>query len=126
MRYQNINRLIGKTLEKSLIKSILESLDIQLADENELTFTAIVPPYRVDVQREADVIEEILRIYGFGQVELSETLSSDFLSDFPVNDPEKLKLRVAELLVGNGFNEMINNSLTKPEYQALLAESLAG
>jgi phenylalanyl-tRNA synthetase beta chain len=126
MRYQNINRLIGKTLDQSLIKSILESLDIQLADENELTFTAIVPPYRVDVQREADVIEEILRIYGFGQVELSETLSSDFLSDFPINDPEKLKLRVAELLVGNGFNEMINNSLTKPEYQALLAESLAG
>jgi phenylalanyl-tRNA synthetase beta chain len=126
MRYQNINRLIGKTLDQSLIKSILESLDIQLVDENELTFTAIVPPYRVDVQREADVIEEILRIYGFGQVELSETLSSDFLSDFPINDPEKLKLRVAELLVGNGFNEMINNSLTKPEYQALLAESLAG
>jgi phenylalanyl-tRNA synthetase beta chain len=127
MRYQNINRLIGKTLDKSLIKSILESLDIQIADEKRLlTFTAIVPPYRVDVQREADVIEEILRIYGFGQVELSETLSSDFLSDFPVNDPEKLKLRVAELLVGNGFNEMINNSLTKPEYQALLAESLAG
>jgi phenylalanyl-tRNA synthetase beta chain len=126
MRYNNINRLIGKTLDKALIRSILESLDIQLADENESSFTAIVPPYRVDVQREADVIEEILRIYGFGQVELSETLRSDFLSDFPVNDPEKLKLRVAELLVGNGFNEMINNSLTKPEYQALLAESLAG
>ncbi|MEO6283045.1 MAG: phenylalanine--tRNA ligase subunit beta [Dyadobacter sp.] len=126
MSYKNIDRLIGKTLDRALIKTILESLDIQLADENESSFMAIVPPYRVDVQREADVIEEILRIYGFGQVELSETLSSDFLSDFPINDPEKLKLRVAELLVGNGFNEMINNSLTKPEYQASLGESLAG
>lgn len=126
MKYRNIDRLIGKSLEKEQIKGILESLDIRVTDETETGFTAIVPPYRVDVQREADVIEEILRIYGFGQVELSDALSSDFLSDFPVNDPEKLKLRTAELLVGNGFNEMINNSLTKPEYQAVLADTLAG
>lgn len=126
MKYRNIDRLIGKSLEKEQIKGILESLDIRVTDETETGFTAIVPPYRVDVQREADVIEEILRIYGFGQVELSDALSSDFLSDFPVNDPEKLKLRAAELLVGNGFNEMINNSLTKPEYQAVLADTLAG
>lgn len=126
IKYKNIDRLIGKSLGKDLIKDILENLDIRLTDETETGFTAIVPPYRVDVQREADVIEEILRIYGFGQVELSDALSSDYLSDFPVNDPEKLKLRVAELLVGNGFNEMINNSLTKPEYQAILGESLAG
>lgn len=126
MKYKNIDRLIGKSLDKTQIKGILESLDIRVTDETETGFTAIVAPYRVDVQREADVIEEILRIYGFGQVELSEALSSDFLSDFPVNDPEKLKLRVAELLVGNGFNEMINNSLTKPEYQAALGETLPG
>lgn len=126
IKYKNVDRLIGKSLEKDLIKGILESLDIRITDETEAGFTAVVPPYRVDVQREADVIEEILRIYGFGQVELSDALSSDYLSDFPVNDPEKLKLRVAELLVGNGFNEMINNSLTKPEYQAVLGESLPG
>lgn len=126
IKYKNIDRLIGKSLGKELIKDILESLDIKVTDETETGFTAIVPPYRVDVQREADVIEEILRIYGFGQVELSGALSSDYLSDFPVNDPEKLKLRVAELLVGNGFNEMINNSLTKPEYQAGLSDALGG
>ncbi|MCE6992573.1 phenylalanine--tRNA ligase subunit beta [Dyadobacter sp. CY323] len=126
MKYRNIDRLIGKSLDKGLIKTILGSLDIRIENETETTFTAIVPPYRVDVQREADVIEEILRIYGFGQVELSEAMSSDFLSDFPVNDPEKLKLRISELLVANGFNEMINNSLTKPEYQAFLADSFAG
>ncbi|NIJ54928.1 phenylalanine--tRNA ligase subunit beta [Dyadobacter arcticus] len=126
MKYRNIDRLIGKSLDKAFIKSTLTSLDIAIENETETTFTAIVPPYRVDVQREADVIEEILRIYGFGQVELSEAMSSDFLSDFPLNDPEKLKLRVAELLVANGFNEMINNSLTKPEYQTLNSESLLG
>lgn len=126
IKYKNVDRLIGKSLGKDLIKNILESLDIHVTEETETGFTAIVPPYRVDVQREADVIEEILRIYGFGQVELSDALSSDYLSDFPVNDPEKLKLRVAELLVGNGFNEMINNSLTKPEYHAVLGDSLPG
>lgn len=126
MKYRNIDRLIGKSLKKDLIKGILESLDIRVEDETENGFTAVVAPYRVDVTREADVIEEILRIYGFGQVELSDALSSDYISDFPVNDPEKLKLRIAELLVANGFNEMINNSLTKPEYQALLGGSLPG
>ncbi|QRQ99415.1 phenylalanine--tRNA ligase subunit beta [Dyadobacter sandarakinus] len=126
MKYRNIDRLIGKQLGQELIHSILNKLDIRVEDATESTFTAIVPPYRVDVQREADVIEEILRIYGFQQVELSESLSSDYLSDFPVNDPEKLKLRIAELLAGNGFFEMINNSLTKPEYHQLLAGSLEG
>ena len=124
--YRHIDRLIGKTLEKSLIKGILTDLDIEVGEETEYGFTASVPPYRVDVQREADVIEEILRIYGFGQVELSESLSSEFLSDFPVNDPEKLRMRVSQLLASNGFNEMINNSLTKPAPQASIAESLAG
>ncbi len=126
MSYRNIDRLIGKSLDKILIREILNGLDIRIENETESDFTAIVPPYRVDVQREADVIEEILRIYGFGQVELSDVLSSDFLSDFPVNDPEKLRMRVSQLLAGNGFNEMINNSLTKPAPQATIAESLEG
>lgn len=124
--YRHIDRLLGKTLEKSLIKTILNALDISIANEDENGFTAIVPPYRVDVQREADVIEEILRIYGFDQIELSAGLSSDYLSDFPVNDPEKLKMRVSELLAANGFNETITNSLTKPEPQATLGASVFG
>jgi len=126
MSYRNINRLIGKSLDLTQIEDILTGLDIASEDKDDKGFTAVVPPYRVDVQREADVIEEILRIYGFGQVELSESLSSDFLSDFPVNDPEKLKMRIAELLAANGFNEMINNSLTKPDYSALPGEESAG
>ncbi|MCF0056943.1 phenylalanine--tRNA ligase subunit beta [Dyadobacter sp. CY356] len=126
VKYRHIDRLLGKPLDKSLIKTILTGLDIKIQNEDEIGFTAIVPPYRVDVQREADVIEEILRIYGFGQIELSAGLSSNFLSDFPVNDPEKLKMRLSELLAANGYNEIITNSLTKPEPQATLGESVFG
>ncbi|WP_247231744.1 phenylalanine--tRNA ligase subunit beta [Telluribacter sp. SYSU D00476] len=126
VKYRNIDRLIGKVLDRELIKTILQSLDIRLEEEHEGGFTAVVPPYRVDVQREADVVEEILRIYGFDNVELSDHLSSDYLSDFPVNDPDRLRLRLAELLAASGFNEMINNSLTKPAPQAAIAESLLG
>ena len=126
VKYRHIDRLLGKSLEKSLIKTILNGLDIKIDNEDENGFTAVVPPYRVDVQREADIIEEILRIYGFDQIELSQGLSSDYLSDFPVNDPEKLKMRVSELLAANGFNETITNSLTKPEPQSTLGESVFG
>lgn len=124
--YRHIDRLLGKSLEKSLIKTILNALDIAVKNEDENGFIAIVPPYRVDVHREADIIEEILRIYGFEQIELSAGLSSDYLSDFPVNDPEKLKMRISELLAANGFNETITNSLTKPEPQSTLGDSVFG
>ncbi|WP_373513649.1 phenylalanine--tRNA ligase subunit beta, partial [Persicitalea sp.] len=126
VKYRNVNQLIGKELERSLIQSILEKLDIRVEDASEEGFTAVVPPYRVDVQREADVIEEVLRIYGFDNVELSPALGSDFLSDFPLNDPDKLRLRCAETLAANGFYETINNSLTKPEAQATLTDELLG
>lgn len=126
VKYRNVNRLIGKELERSLIISILEKLDIRVEEKSDEGFTAVVSPYRVDVQREADVIEEVLRIYGFDNVELSSDLGSDFLSDFPLNDPDKLRLRCAETLAANGFFEIINNSLTKPEGQAALADELPG
>lgn len=126
MKYGNIDRLIGKVLDRPQIHSILNHLDIKTTDITEHGFNAIVPPYRVDVQREADVIEEILRIYGFDNIELSEGLSSDYLSDFPVNDPDKLKLRVSEALVANGFFEILNNSLTKAQPQQQIKDSLYG
>lgn len=126
MKYKNINRLIGKNLEHAKIHSILNHLDIKTSEITEVGFKATVPTYRVDVQREADVIEEILRIYGFDNIELSAGLSADFLSDFPVNDPDKLKLRVAEALAANGFLEVLNNSLTKVQPQAQIRDSLEG
>lgn len=114
--YANIDRLIGKKLDKSTIKEILESLEITYIGETEKNITVKVKPYRVDVTREADVIEEILRIYGFDNVELSENLQSDYLAEHPSKDLNKLQLRLSELLASRGFHEIITNSLTKPVY----------
>ncbi len=126
VKYKNVDRLIGKILDRGQITSILTSLDIRVQNQTEEGFLAVVPPYRVDVHREADVIEEILRIHGFDQVELSPAMRSDFLSDFPTNDADKLRLRCSETLAANGFFEIITNSLTKPAGQALLADDLLG
>lgn len=126
LKHKNINRLIGKNLDDRLIHKILKSLDIEVLEDVNGVMKVSVPPYRVDVNREADVIEEILRIYGFDNVELSENLKSDFLSDFPVNDPDKLRLRVAEMLAANGFNEIQTLSITKPAYNAALGEYVKG
>lgn len=114
--YGHINRLIGKKIDPSEVKSILESLDIRVEHETEAGFTAIVKPYRVDVTREADIIEEVLRIHGFHQVELSENLSTDYLAEHPVKDLNKLQYRLSEILAGQGYFELITNSLTKPFY----------
>lgn len=114
LKHKNINRLIGKNLDDRLIKSILESLDIRILDDTKDTLTVSVPPYRVDVTREADVIEEILRIYGFDNIELSENLASDFISDFPTNDEDALRIRISELLAANAFNEIQTLSIVKP------------
>lgn len=116
VNYGHVNRLIGKKIAPSEVKSILESLDINVENETNDGFTAIVKPYRVDVTREADIIEEILRIYGFHQVELSENLKTDYLAEHPVKDLNKLQYRMTEMLAGQGYFEMITNSLTKPVY----------
>jgi phenylalanyl-tRNA synthetase beta chain len=120
IKYQHIHRLIGKQIEKDEIKRILKALDIDIKDETEQQFTAMVPPFRVDVTREADVIEEILRIYGYNNVELPEHLNASFLSEFPAKDPDYLQYQVSQLLIGNGFNEIITNSLTNPKYSQQL------
>jgi phenylalanyl-tRNA synthetase beta chain len=118
--------LIGKSLDRDLIKQILTSLDIEIQNETPEGFLASVAPYRVDVTREADIVEEILRIYGFDNIELSEHLSANFLSGFPLVDPDKQKLRIANILAGNGFNETMTNSLTKPAYNEAVRASLVG
>lgn len=118
VKYKNIHRLIGKTLDKETIHKILNDLDIIIESNGEEGFLAKVPPYRVDVTREADIIEEILRIYGFNNVDLPEFVKSEFLAEFPENDPDSIQKTTTELLVSNGFYETITNSLTKPEYAA--------
>ncbi len=116
VRYKNVDRLIGKKLEREEIKSILKLLDIQVLEATETGLSLSVPPYKVDVQREADVIEEILRIYGYDNIEVSPYLNADFLAGFPEIDGDVLRSKVSEMLVGNGFYEIITNSLTKPAY----------
>lgn len=124
VKHKNINRLIGKNLDDELIHTILESLDIKVLSDDAYEMTVSVPPYRVDVTREADVIEEILRIYGFDNIELSENLQADYLSSFPDKDADKLQMRLIELLAANGFNEIQTLSITKPAYNEAV-QSLA-
>jgi len=115
-KYARIATLIGKDLGNAKVNAILRSLDIEVADETETSFTAIVPPYRVDVQREADLVEEVLRIYGYNNIEISDHLSSTFLSEFPIKDTDGIKKTTIRLLAGAGFNEIVTNSLTKDGY----------
>jgi phenylalanyl-tRNA synthetase beta chain len=115
LSYKNLDRLIGKQLDRDLVKRILTALEIKIANENNGVLDLLVPPYRVDVKREADVIEEILRIYGYNNVEISSKVNST-LSYAAKPNKEKIQNRVSDLLSNNGFNEMMSNSLTKADY----------
>ncbi|HEY9005965.1 MAG TPA: phenylalanine--tRNA ligase subunit beta [Ohtaekwangia sp.] len=114
---KNVNRLIGKVIPREEIFAILERLDIKIIDKKDDQFTVSVPPYRVDVLQEADITEEILRIYGFNNIELADTASTDYLAEFPVKSIDKFKRSIGELLTGNGFYEIWTNSLTNQAYQ---------
>ena len=113
--FGNIKRLIGKELGKETIKNILTSLEINIDNETENGLSLLVPPYRVDVKREADVIEEILRIYGYNNVEIPTQVNAS-LQTAEKPDPNNVKNLVAEMLTAQGFNEIWSNSLTKAGY----------
>lgn len=117
VKHKNIDRLIGKQIPHDEIFAILGRLDIEVLEKNDGEFSVAVPPYRVDVIQEADVVEEILRIYGFNKIELSPTAGTDYLADFPVKDPDKYRRTIGEMLAGNGFYEIWTNSLTNQSYQ---------
>lgn len=114
---KNVNRLIGKALPRETIFTILENLDIQVIRKSDDRFTVSVPPYRVDVFQEADIVEEILRIYGLNNIELTSTASAEFISPFPDKDINKFKRAIGEMLAANGFYEIMTNSLTNAAYQ---------
>jgi phenylalanyl-tRNA synthetase beta chain len=120
VRYKNITRLIGQEIPRESIHQLLRGLEIEIDKENQEDFEVSVPPYRVDVQREVDIIEEILRLYGYNRIEAPAHLSASFIANFPKKDPHALQHRSTELLAASGFSEIITNSLTKPLY----AESL--
>ena len=113
--YDNISRLIGKDLGKEQIKKILISLEIEIENETEKGLSLLVPPYRVDVKREADIIEEILRIYGYNNIEIPTQVNSSLQTAEKPN-PDKVQNLIAEMLTAQGFNEIWSNSLTKANY----------
>ena len=121
--YSRCNRLIGDELQKDTIKQVLTSLEIDIVQETEDTLSLKVPTYRVDVQRECDVIEEILRIYGFNSVPIPVSLKSSIIVSKEIPQ-EKIVKAISNLLVSNGFNEIMNNSLTRKEYYTNLEETL--
>ncbi len=115
LNYDYVDSLIGKRIERDTIRKILTSLDIKIEQETAEGLKLAVSPYRVDVQRPADVVEEILRIYGYNNVEFSENVHST-LSYLQKPDKEKVVNTISDFLSSNGFNEMFSNSLTKSAY----------
>ncbi|CCG99387.1 phenylalanyl-tRNA synthetase, beta subunit [Fibrella aestuarina BUZ 2] len=122
--YRNIDRLIGIQIDRQRMHDILYGLDIQTDELTESGFVAVVPPYRVDVTREADVVEEILRIYGLDNVPLSASLAADTLSEFPEVDVNQLQARIGTVLAATGFVEAMSLSMTRPAYHEAIRATL--
>lgn len=116
LSYTKANSLIGKDLQKDTVKSILNSLEIEILKENDDDLTLSIPTYRVDVTRSVDVIEDILRIYGYNNVEISDSLQSNLSYQTPTDKSYDLQNLISEQLTGEGFYEIMNNSLTKEAY----------
>lgn len=115
LNYNQIDRLIGNKLEPDHIKQILTGLEIIIEQEKPEYLDILVPPYRVDVKREADVIEEILRIYGYNYVQITHSVQST-ISHKKHPDAHQIKNLISDFLSARGFNEMMSNSLTKADY----------
>ncbi len=118
LSYDYLNTLTGNIIDKNVIKNILASLEIKIASETEHGLNLVVPPYRVDVTRPADVVEEILRVYGYNNIDFSTKINasvevSDKLASYKVENI------VSELLRSRGFTEIMSNSLTTPKYLEL-------
>ena len=110
-----VNSLIGKEIGEDLIATILRALEIETVSKEGDEWHVAVPRYRVDVQRECDVVEDILRIYGYNNVEFPDKLNTS-LSYSAKPNPQRLQTRISEQLTAQGFNEILNNSLTKISY----------
>ena len=118
LTYEKINNLIGKKIPEETVKSILQSLEIQIIEENQETLTLHIPTYRVDVTRDVDVIEDILRIYGYNNIEISEELKSNLSYKSETDKSNELRTLISEQLTGSGFNEIMCNSLTASTHYA--------
>ncbi len=114
LSFDSVYRLIGQEIPKETIKKILASLEIKINSVTEAGLGLVIPSYRVDVQREADIIEEILRVYGYNNIEFSHKLNASI--SFDDDKQVKVENTVANQLVAMGFNETMSNSLTKEDY----------
>ena len=116
LKYDYVHQLIGKEISHETIKSIVTSLEMVIKSEDAEGLKLEVPAYRVDVQRPCDVVEDILRVYGYNNVEMPEQLKSSLVIKGEEDQKHKLENLVGEQLVGAGFNEILNNSLSKSAY----------
>lgn len=116
LKYSYVHQLIGKEIPHEVIREILNSLEMEVTHEDENSLDIVVPPYRTDVQRPCDVVEDILRIYGYNNVEIPLTVNSSLTIKGETDRSNKLQNLISEQLVGAGFNEIMNNSLTKASY----------
>ncbi|WP_028981862.1 phenylalanine--tRNA ligase subunit beta [Sporocytophaga myxococcoides] len=121
--FSYIHRLIGKKISPDTIVEILSNLGIKILEVKGDSLKVSVPPFKVDVQREADIVEEVLRIYGYDNIEIDPKIKTDYIADFPKKDKAKLHGKLGNLLAGAGFSEIITNSLTKESYQKLVENS---
>lgn len=113
--YKNVQRTIGKEIPAAEIKAIIEALEIKVLADDGQVLKVEVPAYRVDVTREIDIIEEVLRIYGYNNIEIKQQMRAS-LNTSPKPDKEVVQNLVADFLIANGYHEILNNSLTKPAY----------
>jgi phenylalanyl-tRNA synthetase beta chain len=116
LNYEYVHNLVGKVIPVDTIKSICESLEMKVLGETAEALTLEIPAYRVDVQRPCDVVEDILRIYGYNNVEIPTQLKGSLVIKGDEDRKHKLANLVSEQLVGEGFNEILNNSLSKSSY----------
>ena len=121
LNIDRVNALIGKEIGEETIETILRAMEVEIYSQENKVWQLGVPRYRVDVQRECDVVEDILRVYGYNNVEFPEKLNTS-LSYNPKPNPVALQIRISEQLAAQGFNEILNNSLTKVSYYEPLTE----
>ena len=121
LTYKKVDKLIGEKIDRDVIQSILKNLDIEISKISDDGLKISIPPYRVDVTREEDVVEEILRIYGYNNIHIPTFLKSSISYSKKV-DEDSLQNIISDLLSNNGFNECMNNSLVKSSYSELISE----
>ncbi|MEG0559297.1 MAG: phenylalanine--tRNA ligase subunit beta [Muribaculaceae bacterium] len=126
LSYANVNSLIGKEIDKDTVKSILGSLEIEIVKEGDEELELLVPTYRVDVQRPCDVIEDILRVYGYNNIEFIDNVHSNLSYKSETDSKNDLQNLISEQLTAIGFNEILNNSLTALAYYSELESYPAG